>query len=89
MVYIPIYACNNCKWPNILELLNNFYDLTFQNFIIFSAQPFLLYKYYMLRNFQQFCHNARNDNIKQLLYKIVCSLKMGRWGPKHIAVSVL
>jgi hypothetical protein len=74
--------------PNILELLNNFYNLMFQSFVIFSAQPFLLHIHYTMRNYQQFCHNARNDSVKQLLCKIVCSLKMGWWGPKHRGVGV-
>ena len=30
-----------------------------------------------------------NENVKQLIYTIVCSLVMGQKGPKHIGVGVL
>lgn len=32
---------------------------------------------------------ARIENVKQLFCKIVCSLMICQWGPKHVRVDVL
>jgi len=31
----------------------------------------------------------RNENVKQLFYTNVCSIVMGQYGPKHLAIDVL
>jgi len=56
---------------------------------MFRAQPYNCINSCLTLLFPASRKTARIENVKQLFYKIVCSLMMRQWGPKHAGVDVL